>query len=298
MKILVTGSNGLLGQKIIQGYKNKEGIELIATARGENRMIDKAGYSFESMDITQADEVMDLIERIKPDAVIHAAAMTNVDACETDKENCKKVNVDAVEYLVRACEKVDAHLIHVSTDFIFNGMSGPYDENGIPDPLSYYGWSKLEAEKIVMNAKCRWTILRTVLVIGVTEGMSRSNIVLWVRDSLRRGERIRVVNDQWRTPTLAEDLAQGCMLAAIKEKEGVYNISGEEVMSILDIAYRVADHFDLDKNLIDEVSSETLNQPAKRPPRTGFIITKAKEELGYEPHSFSESISIIDSQSH
>ena len=298
MKILVTGSNGLLGQKIIQGYKNKEGIELIATARGENRMIDKAGYSFESMDITQADEVMDLIKRIKPDAVIHAAAMTNVDACETDKENCKKVNVDAVEYLVRACEKVDAHLIHVSTDFIFNGMSGPYDENGIPDPLSYYGWSKLEAEKIVMNAKCRWTILRTVLVIGVTEGMSRSNIVLWVRDSLRRGERIRVVNDQWRTPTLAEDLAQGCILAAIKEKEGVYNISGEEVMSILDIAYRVADHFDLDKNLIDEVSSETLNQPAKRPPRTGFIITKAKEELGYEPHSFSESISIIDSQSH
>ncbi|MDX5426735.1 MAG: SDR family oxidoreductase [Bacteroidota bacterium] len=298
MKILVTGSNGLLGQKIIQGYKHKEGIELIATARGENRMIDKAGYSFESMDITQADEVMDLIKRIKPDAVIHAAAMTNVDACETDKENCKKVNVDAVEYLVRACEKVDAHLIHVSTDFIFNGMSGPYDENGIPDPLSYYGWSKLEAEKIVMNAKCRWTILRTVLVIGVTEGMSRSNIVLWVRDSLRRGERIRVVNDQWRTPTLAEDLAQGCMLAAIKEKEGVYNISGEEVMSILDIAYRVADHFDLDKDLIDEVSSETLNQPAKRPPRTGFIITKAKEELGYEPHSFSESISIIDSQSH
>ncbi|MDX5326457.1 MAG: SDR family oxidoreductase [Bacteroidota bacterium] len=298
MKILVTGSNGLLGQKIIQGYKHKEGIELIATARGENRMIDKAGYSFESMDITQADEVMDLIKRIKPDAVIHAAAMTNVDACETDKENCKKVNVDAVEYLVRACEKVDAHLIHVSTDFIFNGMSGPYDENGIPDPLSYYGWSKLEAEKIVLNAKCRWTILRTVLVIGVTEGMSRSNIVLWVRDSLRRGERIRVVNDQWRTPTLAEDLAQGCILAAIKEKEGVYNISGEEVMSILDIAYRVADHFDLDKNLIDEVSSETLNQPAKRPPRTGFIITKAKEELGYEPHSFSESISIIDSQSH
>lgn len=295
-RILVTGSNGLLGQKLVYRLKRMNNVSCIATAKGENRLLDKGGYEYYDGDITDHIRLKEIINLSKPDVIIHGAAMTNVDACETEKEICKKINVDAVENLANICSEKNIHLVHISTDFIFDGESGPYDEDAIPNPLSYYGWSKWEAEKIVQKMKSPWTILRTVLVYGIVDNMSRSNIVLWVKNSLLNKQKINVVNDQWRTPTLAEDLAAGSILAAIKGAHGIFNISGDELMSIYEIACKVADHYGLDKSLINPTDSGTLNQPAKRPPRTGFIIDKAKINLGYHPTSFLESLKILDKQ--
>lgn len=294
--MLVTGANGLLGQKLIYKLRAMPEIECYATAKGANRLIQQSGYEYYDMDITDFEKVREVIAEIQPTHIIHAAAMTNVDACELDQESCKRINVDAVSNLVEICEANHIHLTHVSTDFIFDGTSGPYDESAKANPISYYGWSKAEAETKVQQMKTPWAILRTVLVFGIVDHMSRSNIVLWVKSSLEDNKDINVVNDQWRTPTLAEDLADGCILAAVKNATGIYNISGEELMNIYEIACKVADYYGLNKNLIHPTDSTTLNQPAKRPPRTGFIIEKAKQQLGYHPHTFTESLEILDSQ--
>lgn len=296
MKILITGSNGLLGQKMVYALKDDPQVELIATARGQNRLVTKQGYTYESMDITNAENVMQVITKHQPDRVIHGAAMTNVDTCETEKEACDLANIEAVKHMVAACEKVGAHLTHVSTDFIFDGANGPYDEEAKPNPLSYYGLSKLKGEEIVMNSQLDWAICRTILVFGIVDNMSRSNFVLWAKGELEQGKNINVVNDQWRSPTLAEDLAQGCILASKKKAKGVYNISGKDTDSVLGLITTVAEHYHLDTGLINAISSESLNQPAKRPARTGFILDKAKRELGYEPHSFIQGIQIMEKQ--
>lgn len=300
-KILITGSNGLLGQKLVYKLKLDVSVKLIATARGENRLLDQAGYEYCSLDISDEKNVNDVLSKYQPDIVIHTAAMTNVDACELQQDECKKMNVDAVQYIVSALEKLKStnynpHLVHVSTDFIFDGTKGPLSEDEKPAPLSYYGWSKLEAENIVTKSSLRWSIARTVLVYGVVDNASRSNIVLWAKGALEQKKNINVVNDQFRTPTLAEDLADGCILIAKKSVEGVFNISGPDYMHILELVTRVANFWNLDKSLIIPSTSEGIKQPAKRPPNTGFIIDKAKAVLGYTPHSFEEGLALVDEQ--
>ena len=303
MKILITGSNGLLGQKLVYKLRENKKVELIATARGENRLVKTDGYAYATLDITDEKNVQEVFAKFLPDVVINTAAMTNVDACETDREGALALNTHSVAYQVKALtdlktkhKNYQPHFIHLSTDFIFDGSHGPLDESEKPNPLSYYAETKLEAEKIVMASTLDWAIARTVLVFGIVDNMSRSNIVLWVKSSLEQGKTINVVDDQFRTPTLAEDLADGCILIAEKRAKGVYNISGKDFYSILDLARTVADYYGLDKNLIKPSKSADIKQPAKRPPITGFIIDKAINDLGYNPHSFVEGIQILEEQ--
>lgn len=190
-----------------------------------------------------------------------------------------------------------SHLIHLSTDFIFDGKNGPYRETDIPHPpKSVYAESKYMSEKLVEKSGLKWTILRTILVYGVVDNMSRSNIVLWAKDALSKGNTINVVDDQFRTPTLSEDLAEGCVLAALKGATGTYHISGKDFMSILELVNSVADFWHLDKSLIKPIKTDTLGQAAQRPLKTGFIVDKARTELGYNPHSFVEGLAMIDKQ--
>lgn len=295
-KIIVTGSNGLLGQKVTELSIQDPEIELIATSIGPNRHNLKDGYTYEELDVLDLDRLNELVEIYQPDSIIHTAAMTNVDACEAERAKCYALNVQSVKNLVDVCERKGIQLVHLSTDFIFDGENGPYTEEAEPNPLSYYGETKLESELILKNSSCRWAILRTIIVYGVVNDMSRSNIVLWAKGALEKGEPIHVVNDQWRMPTLAEDLAECCLLAVKKHASGVFNVSGKDLMSILEIVERVADHYGLNKSLIKAISAESLNQAAKRPKKTGFILDKAIVELGYSPHSFEEGMAFMDKQ--
>jgi dTDP-4-dehydrorhamnose reductase len=294
--VLVTGSNGLLGQKITEKIVNEGGVKLIATSKGNNRFLIKEGYEYAEMDILEPDNVKQVINKYNPDAIIHTAAMTNVDTCEDEKEMAFKLNVEAVKTLVNICEEKGIHLVHLSTDFIFDGEDGPYAENAKPNPLSYYGETKLLAEEVIKQSECKWAILRTIIVYGVVNDMSRSNIVLWAKGALEKGNPLNIVNDQWRMPTLAEDLADCCLLAVEKEAQGVYNASGKDMMSISELVARVADFWKLDKGLINEISAQTLNQAAKRPIKTGFILDKTIKDLNYNPHSFEEGLAIVDRQ--
>lgn len=296
MRILITGANGLLGQKLVSLLNNETSVELIATGRGSNRLSILANGVYHLMDIEDAHNVHEVFKSTRPDVVINTAAMTQVDDCELNREACYKANVIAVQNVVDACVEFDAHLIHLSTDFIFDGTQGPLSEEAIPNPVNYYGESKLLGEEIIMNSTLSWSIARTVLVYGAVKGLQRSNIILWVKENLEKGKPLQVVEDQWRTPTLAEDLAMGCWLLAKTKAKGIFNISGEEMLTPYAMALKVVDFFGLDGSLINRADSSSFTQPAKRPPKTGFIIEKAKKNLNYTPHSFDEGIALIAKQ--
>lgn len=294
--VLTTGSNGLLGQKLTEKVLAEGRIKLVATSKGINRYPVSEGYEYAEMDILNAEEVRAVVGKYKPDAIIHTAAMTNVDTGEANKELCYQLNVEATQNLISLCEENNIHLIHLSTDFIFDGANGPYQEEDAPNPLSYYGETKLLAELAIKESAAKWAILRTILVYGITNDMSRSNIVLWAKGALEKGQPINVVNDQWRMPTLAEDLAEACLLAVEKNAQGVYHVSGKDYMSIADLVRKVADYWSLDKSIISEISSESLNQSAKRPIKTGFVLDKTIKHLNYKPHSFNDGLKIVDKQ--
>lgn len=295
-KILVTGSNGLLGQKITERILQTRQFDLIATSKGADRYPVQGGYTYAEMDILDPLNVRNVLHHYRPDAVIHTAAMTNVDTCEAQPDLAYRLNVESVETLAAFCSQNDIQLVHLSTDFIFDGANGSYDENATPSPLSYYGVTKVQAEEALKASSCDWVIVRTILVYGIVSDMSRSNIVLWAKNALEKGNPINVVNDQWRMPTLAEDLADACLLAVEKEARGIYHISGKDMMSIAELVGRVSDFWSLDKSLIREISSASLNQTARRPVKTGFILDKAIRDLGYAPHSFEEGLQLFDRQ--
>mgnify|MGYP006088719523 CR=1 FL=1 len=295
MIVLVTGSNGLLGQKILENLR-KNDYTIIATSKGKNRVKQDNYYTYESLDITQEEEVNRILNLYSPDVVFNTAAMTNVDLCENERAMCDKLNIHAVGLLANSCLKIDAHLIHISTDFVFDGKDGPYSENDIPNPLSYYGKSKYKSEKLLNTHLCKSSILRTIVLFGIAENLTKNNIVLWAKDQLENSNKINIIDDEFRAPTLAEDLAEACVLVAQKKAFGVFHICGKDLMSIYEMVVAIANFYNFDVNLINRISATKLNQKAKRPPKTGFILDKAINKLGYNPHSFKECLIIIEEQ--
>ncbi|MDG1038309.1 MAG: NAD(P)-dependent oxidoreductase, partial [Polaribacter sp.] len=274
VKVVVTGSNGLLGQSLINLLlKEKDVYKVIGFSRGENRS-GRDDFSYVSIDITNEKNLKEILLEIEPNFIINTAAMTQVDDCEVDKKACDLLNVSVVEWLVEISDNINAHLIHLSTDFIFDGIKGNYKETDVPNPLSYYGLSKLKSEEVLINSKIDYTILRTILVFGKVYDMSRSNIVLWVKSMLEKGKEITIVNDQYRSPTYVEDLALACKITLDKKARGIYNISSNELLSVYEIVQQIADVFLLDKKLIKPISTSILNQTAPRPAKTGFDLSK------------------------
>lgn len=293
MKILVTGSNGLLGQKLVRQCLDNS-INFLATSKGENRNSQCPNEKYVSMDIISSNEVENVINSYAPTHVIHTAALTNVDQCETDPELCQLINVDAVKILFDQCIKRGIHFQLLSTDFVFDGENGPYKETDSVNPLSVYAKSKVEAEKLLLGSTNKnWSIVRTIIVYGKGENLSRSNLILWALDALPKGEPMNIVDDQFRAPTWADDLAWACLRVCELNEKGIFHICGPETMSIAKIVRRVATHLKISAPKINEISSETLSQPAKRPPHTGFDLTKSHTVLGYRPKTLEETLELL-----
>lgn len=297
-KIVITGSNGLLGQYLVKLFSENKKFEVYAFSKGKNRITKSNDFNYFNVNMTNKLRLDILIKKIKPHFIINGAAMTNVDACELRKRECLAINVEAVRNLASCCKKHNSHLIQISTDFIFDGKKGMYTEDDMPNPINYYGESKLKAEEILQKSTINFTILRTILVYGKVENMTRGNIVLWVKNELENNKGINVINDQYRMPTYAGDLAEACALVVQKNQnlesknqiKAIYNISSSELLSIYEIANQIAETFELDKKLIKETTTKQLNQKAKRPPKTGFVLDKAATELGFKKGSFKERL--------
>ena len=290
-RVLITGANGLVGQELVSIMSQHHDFDVLATGRDDASRLPAGSFGYIPLDLTRPKDIKEIMHDFTPDVVVNLAAMTNVDQCEKERKLCWEVNVEAVEHLARCCLHSSTKLVHVSTDFVFDGENGPYREGDRPEPVNFYGKSKLAAENAVRKAGLRnWAIARTVLVYGTGHDLGRSNIVLWVINQLSQGNTIRVVDDQWRSPTYAPDLAQGLHKLVRYDKRGVYHLSGREFISVYDLAITIANVFDLDTSLIERTDSTSLNQKAKRPPRTGFIILKAETEFGYRPRSLEHSL--------
>jgi len=289
-RILITGANGMLGQRAVQFYSSRENIELLATSVEEKAVFDAVEYT--QVDIKDRDSIKKVIYDYCPDFIVHTAAFTNVDLSEKLREDAWKINVKGVEYIAEAARTIDAHIIHISTDYIFDGKNGPYDENAIPDPVGYYGRTKLASENTLRISGTFFTILRTNVLYGIAQN-SRPDFVRWVINSLNKNENIRIVKDQINNPTFIDDLVQGINKIIEFRKTGVYNIGGKEFLSRFDFTLRIAEYFNLDKKLILPITTDKLKQPARRPLKSGLLILKAETELGYKPHTISESLAAI-----
>ncbi len=294
-RILLTGSNGLLGQKIQDRTRGRREIELITSSRSPASSLSGKDFIYEPLDISDPDRILEIFQRHKPEAIINTAAVTNVNFCEFHQEECRKINIEGLENLVRACRAFDTHLIHLSSDFVFDGLNGPYREEDRTCPVNYYGKSKVAGEAILEKSGIAWSVLRTILVFGHA-AMRPQNFVGLVKSKLEKGEPFRAVTDQFRMPTLAEDLADACLSAAIKKARGIFHVSGNELLSIYEFARRVAKTFGFNESLILPTDSKALAEPAKRPVKTGFFLEKASKILSFSPRSLDEGLLLVKKQ--
>lgn len=289
MKILITGANGFLAQHLTL-FLSKKGYQVFALGRGECRIAGD-GFTYVQADLVTEDEVRQAIERSQPDVVVHAAAMSKPDECDKNREMCIDVNVNATRYLITACEQLSnkPHFIYTSTDFVF-GEGGPHAEDDIPAPLNFYGETKLMAENAVQQSHLDWCIMRPVFIYGVCFPGMRPSFLHMIRSNLEAKKPIKIVNDQFRTPTYVTDLCRGIQCIVEKRFKGLIHLAGKDILSPYQMAIQVAKYLQLDNSFIEEVSAETFWEPVKRAKRSGLKIDKAMKELNYDPISFEEGI--------
>ena len=289
-RILVAGANGMLGQSLCGYYTKQNNVQLLACSLEEQPVLNNIDYLH--CDITKRESVKKVVLDFYPDYIVNTSAFTNVDLSETEREEAWKVNVKGVEYLSEAARILDVRIIHISSDYIFDGRDGPYSENQKPNPLGYYARTKLAGENALKISGVLHSILRTNVLYG-SGSNCKIDFVKWLINLLKDGKEVRIVTDQINNPTFVEDLVQGISKVIEFNKTGVYNIGGKEFLSRYEFSEIIAEFFGLDKNLIKPVTTEELNQPARRPLKSGLITLKAETELGYKPHSIKEALAII-----
>lgn len=290
MKIVIIGANGFTGRRILKDLLLK--TEYTLTGCSLHQDIDpSSGYRFIKTDICDRKQLMELFENTNPDIVINTSALSIPDYCENHHNEADKINIDAVEHLAQLCNEFKCKLIHLSTDFVFDGKSTElYTETDIPNPINYYGSTKWEGEKRVESICKNYAIVRVVVVYGKSLPGQHGNIIQLVANKLRNNEVIKVVSDQWRTPTYVGDISQGVEKLISYHTNGIFHICGKDILSIAEIAYKVADYLKLDKSLIQPVTTIEMNEITPRPKYSGLNIKKAEVELNYRPHSIDEGI--------
>lgn len=287
MKILITGANGFLGYYLTDLLLEND-HEVIATGKGPCRHSFDHCSSFQylPMDFTDPGSIRAVFENSRPDVIVHAGAISKPDDCEKDQWAAYQANVEGTISLLNEAEILKCFFIFLSTDFIFDGEKGMYREEDVPNPVNFYGKTKLEAEKAVKEYPFPWAIVRTVLVYGKPLS-GRGNILSVVKEKLQKGEAYSVFNDQVRTPTYITDLAWAIKTIIEKQETGVFHISGEDVLTPYEMACHTARILGFDESLIKKVTAAEFVQPARRPAMTGFNIEKAKRQLGFKPISFA-----------
>ena len=288
MNTIITGSNGYLGQ-FLCNFLSENGIRVIALSRGENKNLQQVSHNYFGVDLTIEKDVISVVSSLNPDIIIHNAAMSKPDVCAANKEDCLLQNVAATKYLLDAAAKNNARFIYVSTDFIF-GENGPHSEETIPDPLNFYGETKLMAEELVINSGLSYAIMRPVFIYGPSyEGM-KPTFLHWVKNSLENNKVIKVVDDQKRTPTYVIDICKGVYSMITKQVQGSFHLAGKDILSPYQMSVKVANVLGLNASLIEPVNSDSFSEPVKRAKQSGLTSQRAIVELGYSPISFEEGV--------
>ena len=302
-RILLTGATGLLGQYLVSlaGADTASGNRWLLLSRDAEwgGKVRSPPFSSSSLDLTDARALRLSVRKFCPEVVIHTAAHTDIDACEDNPASCQQQNTEAVKALLAAVADRDVFFIHISTDFVFSGDRGPYREEDEARPINAYGHSKWLAEDAVRDSRLRSAVLRTSLLYGDPPYFSRPNFFVWIREALRRGGMLRMVCDQYRTPTYAKDLARVCHALVGRQQTGVFHIAGEALLTPYEAATRVRslllaapkDALEYGSGGITPVSAASFHKNgAPRPVHSGLSIEKAKKHLNYEPTPLHQAV--------
>jgi dTDP-4-dehydrorhamnose reductase len=293
-KVMIFGANGLLGQKLVAAFSDK--FEVAAVGRKPRPRFDSFETNYFRADIIDRAKVRSLVRENKPKLIINAAAYADVDGCEINREECWNVNVKGVENIAQAANSIDARLIHISSDYLFDGQRDvAVSEDASPNPINYYGRSKLAGENAVIATGADHAIIRTMILYGVGRNL-RHNLVTRLIEKLSLGESLQIADDRFGHPTLADDLAKAIRRVAELQKSGVLHICGPDYLSRYDFAVRIAKIFGRNVDFIQPTNSSNLKQTAPRPLYAHFDLTKARQELGIELCGVDEGLKILKHQ--
>ena len=285
MKLLITGASGLLGLKLseVATRKNYE----VYSAYNQHKPHHGTPIQF---NVSDRKAVKKTFEKIKPEAVVHAAALTNVDKCESEKELAWRINVEGTRNTTELCEKYHAFLVYISTDYVFDGEKGVYKETDKPTPINHYGITKLKGEETVRNLTHEYCIARASVIYGSTPATGKINFALWLLNKLKRKEKAKIVTDQWNSPTLNTNLANMILEVLERKLTGIFHLAGATRLNRYEFAKLLAETFSLDKNLITPVSSKEIKWIAKRPKDSSLNINKAHQTLRNKPLKIEQAL--------
>ena len=286
-RVLVLGSNGLLGQAM--QHKFSQVHQVTASSVEEHNFLPKLTLPYIRADLTSRADVRHLIAETAPEIIVNTAAYTNVDGCEDEREKCWAVNVLAMENILEASYEKKPIIVHISTDYVFDGEQGHYRETDEPNPRGNYARSKMAAENILNGADFEYIIARTQILYGTGNGV-RPNFVTWLIGSLRKDKPVRIVTDQIGSPTYAPDVAEAVSRLLEKEIYGLFHVSSPDTLSRYDFALQVAEVFELDASLIHEITTDMLQQKSPRPVNSSFILDKLYNNINWQPRSTEEAL--------
>ena len=281
-KILITGSTGQLGNSLGKVFKSR--YDLVSTSRTKPNK--NTNYF---LDITNSLLVKDMVSAISPDIIINLAALTNVDLCESNPDLAHAINFQGVKNLVNVFK---GPIIHLSSDYVFDGKLGQYKENDITNPINVYGVTKYKAEKFLLEKSKGSLVIRTNVLYDY-QSKAKSSFLNWVVDSLKRGEKIKVVDDQFNNPTWTDSISVVIDRAIKADLNGLIHWGDFDWISRYDFANKIADKFNLQSNLIEPIKTEELNQVAPRPLNAGLDTTLAQDLLRLEPPQIDDCLNQI-----
>jgi len=294
-KLLIIGASGLTGFRLA----NLSTQEYNVYGTYNNRVVTIENCEIFQLDKTDKEKMGSVIKELKPNVIVDCSALHNVDYCETHQEETWNINVDAPMYIVDLCKEINARFIYISTDYVFDGTAKTYNEESKTNPLNYYGISKLRAEQKISNSGISYAIARTSLVFGWNPGELKGlksssgktmNFVIWALNKLREGESLKIVSDQYSTPTLADNLAEFLLSLVNSKVSGIFHTVGSECINRYEFTLKIAKIFNINKELITPVSSDMFKQVAKRPMRCCLDVNKAQHLLKVKPLNVEESL--------
>jgi dTDP-4-dehydrorhamnose reductase len=291
-RLLVCGSNGLVGQRLALLFGHTTEYEVLHTSHHRNFNLDRQLFDYTQLDITNRSDVKSLVTSYRPDVIINTAAMSSVDFCEQQRDAAWRVNVNGIEHLTVAARLIGAKVIHLSTDYVFDGKYGPYDEHDRVNPINYYGKTKLAGENVILAGGVPYAILRVILLFGTGVNL-KNNFATWVIESLRAGKTIRCATDQVCNPTYVGSVAAAVLNVIERDASGLFHVCDADRLSRYDFAMKIAHAFAMDTALIEKTTSAELAQTAPRPLSTGFVVQKACRDLGFAPLSIDSGLEAL-----
>ena len=281
MKICIVGASGLLGEGFQRISKDSKNEFIFCYAKNK---IPNA----EQLDITKEDAIKSFFQIHKPDTLINCSAISNLEFCEKNKSHAFNVNALGAKKLARTCNIYGSHLIHVSTDYVFDGNAGPYQENDVPKPISYYGQTKHKSEELVLKENENFCVARTALLYGWCQ--NKQNLATMIISELRNNRQVKLIDDQQVSPSYADNVAEMILKLALMKISGIFNVANSSIVTRYDFGLLLSEVFELDKSLIKPISSKDFHWNVPRPHKGGLLLDKVSKVLNKKPLTAKECL--------